>query len=43
MKTNLILSSAIASLVALSSVSGVAAAQDAKPKKEKCFGIAKKI
>lgn len=42
MKTNLILSSAIASLVALSSVSGVAAAQDAKPKKEKCFGIAKK-
>jgi len=42
MKSSLILSSAIASLVALSSVSGAAAAQDAKPKKEKCYGIAKK-
>ena len=42
MKSNLILSSAIAGLVALSSVSGIAAAQDAKPKKEKCYGIAKK-
>ena len=44
MKTNLILSTAIASLVALSSASVAtsAAAQDAKPKKEKCYGVSKK-
>ena len=42
MKTNLILSSAIAGLVALSTVSTMATADEVKAKKEKCFGIAKK-
>jgi uncharacterized membrane protein len=40
--TKLILSSAIAGLVALSSLSGVVSAQEKKEPKEKCFGIAKK-
>ena len=42
MNTKLILSSAIAGLVALSAASGVAVAQEKKADKEKCFGIAKK-
>ncbi len=42
MNTRLILSSAIAGLVALSTASGVAVAQEKKAEKEKCFGIAKK-
>lgn len=41
MNTKLILSSAIAGLVALSAVSGVAA-EEKKAEKEKCYGIAKK-
>jgi uncharacterized membrane protein len=41
MKTKLILSSAIAGLVALSASSG-AMAQDKKAEKEKCYGVAKK-
>lgn len=42
MNSKLILSSAIAGLVALSTASGVAVAQDKKAEKEKCYGIAKK-
>ena len=42
MNTKLILSSAIAGLVALSTASGVAVAQEKKAEKEKCYGIAKK-
>jgi uncharacterized membrane protein len=42
MKSKLILSSAIAGLVALSALSGSVVAQDKKEAKEKCFGIAKK-
>lgn len=42
MKTKLILSSAIAGLVALSAATGVMAADEKKAEKEKCFGIAKK-
>lgn len=42
MNSKLILSSAIAGLVALSAASGVAVAQDKKAEKEKCYGIAKK-
>ena len=42
MKTKLILSSAIAGLVALSSASGGAMAQEKKAEKEKCYGVAKK-
>ena len=42
MNAKLILSSAIAGLVALSTVSGVAVAQEKKAAKEKCYGIAKK-
>jgi len=42
MNTRLILSSAIAGLVALSAAGGVAVAQEKKAEKEKCFGIAKK-
>ncbi len=42
MNNKLILSSAIAGLVALSSVSGTVLAQEKKEAKEKCFGIAKK-
>jgi len=42
MNSKLILSSAIASLVALSTASGVATAQDKKAEKEKCYGVAKK-
>ena len=41
MKTKLILSSAIAGLVALSTAGGVAA-QEKKAEKEKCYGVAKK-
>jgi uncharacterized membrane protein len=41
-KSKLILSSAIAGLVALSSLSGVVSAQEKKEAKEKCFGVAKK-
>ena len=42
MKTKLMLSSAIAGLVALSTASGVALAQEKKSEKEKCYGVAKK-
>jgi len=42
MKTKLILSSAIAGLVALSAASHVLAADEKKAEKEKCYGIAKK-
>jgi uncharacterized membrane protein len=42
MNSKLILSSAIAGLVALSSLSGSVVAQEKKEAKEKCFGIAKK-
>ena len=42
MITKLILSSAIAGLVALSTASGIAVAQEKKAEKEKCFGVAKK-
>ncbi|MEO8103099.1 MAG: DUF2282 domain-containing protein [Betaproteobacteria bacterium] len=42
MNTRLILTSAIAGLVALSTASGVAVAQDKKAEKEKCYGVAKK-
>ena len=41
MNTKLILSSAIAGLVALSTVGGVAA-QEKKAEKEKCYGVAEK-
>lgn len=42
MKTKLILSSAIAGLVAASTLSGTALAQDKKAEKEKCYGVAEK-
>ena len=42
MNTRFILSSAIAGLVALSTAGGVAAAEEKKAEKEKCYGIAKK-
>lgn len=42
MKSKLIISSAIAGLVALGTASGSALAQDKKAEKEKCYGIAKK-
>jgi uncharacterized membrane protein len=42
MNSKLILSSAIAGLVALGTVSGSAFAEEKKAEKEKCFGIAKK-
>ena len=42
MNTKLILSSAIAGLVALSASTGTLAADEKKAEKEKCFGIAKK-
>lgn len=42
MNSKLILSSAIAGLVALGTVSGSAMAQEKKAEKEKCYGIAKK-
>ena len=41
MNTKLILSTAIAGLVAIASSTGAAAAEEKKPAKEKCFGIAK--
>jgi uncharacterized membrane protein len=43
MNSKLILSSAIAGLVALGTINGSAMAQDKKAEKEKCFGIAKKM
>src|SRR5947207_2290505 len=42
MKTKLIISSAIAGIVALSAATGVLAADEKKAEKEKCYGIAKK-
>lgn len=42
MKSRLILSSAIASLVAVCATQGSAVAQDKKPEREKCYGIAEK-
>lgn len=42
MKSKLILSTAIAGLVALSTTTGALAADEKKVEKEKCFGIAKK-
>ena len=42
MNSKLILSAAIAGLVALSTVSGTVLAQEKKDAKEKCFGVAKK-
>jgi uncharacterized membrane protein len=42
MKTKLILSSAIAGLIAMSAVSGTVMAEEKKAEKEKCYGVAKK-
>ena len=42
MNTKLILSSAIAGLVALSAAGGAAAADEKKADKEKCYGVAEK-
>jgi uncharacterized membrane protein len=42
MKTKLILSTAIAGLVAASALSGTAGAQEKKAEKEKCYGVAEK-
>jgi uncharacterized membrane protein len=42
MNSKLVLSAAIAGLVAVSAMSGTAMAQDKKEAKEKCFGVAKK-
>ena len=42
MNSKLIISSAIAGLVALGAGSGSAMAQDKKAEKEKCYGVAKK-
>jgi uncharacterized membrane protein len=42
MQSKLILSTAIAGLVAIANMSGIAAAQDKPAAKEKCFGVAKK-
>ena len=42
MNNKLIISSALAGLVALGTVSGSAMAQEKKADKEKCYGIAKK-
>jgi uncharacterized membrane protein len=42
MQNRMIFSTAIASLVALSALSGAAQAQDKAAEKEKCFGVAKK-
>jgi uncharacterized membrane protein len=42
MKSKLILSTAIAGLVALSTTTGALAADEKKVEKEKCYGIAKK-
>ncbi len=42
MKSKLMISSAIAGLVALSAISGNVMAQDKKTDKEKCYGVAKK-
>ena len=42
MNSKLIISSAIAGLVALGTFSGSAMAQEKKAEKEKCFGVAKK-
>ncbi|MEP7143762.1 MAG: hypothetical protein ABI707_12865, partial [Ferruginibacter sp.] len=42
MNNKLIISSAIAGLVAFGTASGSALAQDKKAEKEKCYGVAKK-
>jgi len=42
MKSNLMIASAIAGLVALSAASGAMAADEKKTDKEKCYGVAKK-
>ncbi len=42
MNNKLIISSALAGLVALAGVSGHVAAQDKKAENEKCYGVAKK-
>jgi uncharacterized membrane protein len=42
MQNKMIFSTAIASLVALSALSGAVQAQDKATEKEKCFGVAKK-
>lgn len=42
MNSKLIITSAIAGLVALGTASGSAMAQEKKAEKEKCFGVAKK-
>ena len=42
MNSKLILSSAIAGLMAVASISGTATAQEKKESKEKCFGVAMK-
>jgi uncharacterized membrane protein len=42
MQNKMIFSTAIASLIALSALSGAAQAQDKATEKEKCFGVAKK-
>jgi uncharacterized membrane protein len=42
MQTKLILSTAIAGVIALSAASGAVMAQDKPAAKEKCFGVAKK-
>jgi uncharacterized membrane protein len=42
MQNKMIFSTAVASLVALSALSGAAQAQDKATEKEKCFGVAKK-
>jgi uncharacterized membrane protein len=42
MKSNPILCSAIAGLFAATAISGAALAQDKKPEREKCYGVAEK-
>ncbi len=42
MKTKLIISSAIAGIVALSAATGALAADEKKAEKEKCYGVSKK-
>jgi uncharacterized membrane protein len=42
MKSKLVISSVITGLVALSAVTGIVDAQEKKPEREKCYGIAKK-
>jgi uncharacterized membrane protein len=42
MNTKFVISTALAGLLAVSSLAGIANAQEKKPEREKCFGIAKK-